>query len=108
MDLVDDGPAGAGMVLVFGPVAALDQVVACLIECGVLTDAEPVMSDTDNPDRGSCVLHVPEQGRVNNTGRAGQLGLVPAGILKTVFGLWRGSSGASGRPSGRHRASAGG
>jgi hypothetical protein len=105
VDSIDSGPADAGVVLVFGPVVSLEQVVGRLIECGALADADSVVSDPDNPARGSCVLHVAEGGRPGRGG-ARRRG-VPAGILHSVVALWRGPDRDAARPSGRHRAQTG-
>ncbi|MGR6998679.1 hypothetical protein ACU686_12160 [Yinghuangia aomiensis] len=108
MDPVDDGTADAEVVLVFGPVAALEQVVGRLSEHGDLTGAEPVLPDADHPARGSCVLHIAEQGGVQGTGTAGQRRAAPAGLLESVAALWRGNGRDAARPTGRHRAHTGG
>ncbi|MGR6998666.1 hypothetical protein ACU686_12095 [Yinghuangia aomiensis] len=108
VDPVDDGPVGAGVVLVFGPVAALEQVVGRLIECGALADADTIVSDADNPARRSCVLHIAEPGGVQGTGTAGQRRAASAGILESVAALWRGNGHDAARPTGRHRARTGG
>ncbi|WP_345680509.1 hypothetical protein [Yinghuangia aomiensis] len=105
MDPVDDGTSE--VVLVFGPVAALEQVVGRLTEHGDLVGAEPVLPDADNPARGSCVLHIAEQGVVC-TGQANQRRAAPAGILESVAALWRGKDYDAARPTGRHRARTGG
>jgi hypothetical protein len=105
VDPVDDETSE--VVLVFGPVAALEQVVGRLTEHGDLVGAEPVLPDADNPARGSCVLHIAEPGVVR-TGAAGQRRAASAGILESVTALWRGHGPDAARPTGRHRVRTGG
>ncbi|WTW91891.1 hypothetical protein OG216_00140 [Streptomycetaceae bacterium NBC_01309] len=87
MDPVDVGAADE-VVLVFGPVAALEQVVGRLTECGVLADPAPVLPDADHPVRGSCVLRTTEQGGGRTPGRGRGSGRrkakAPAGILDSL------------------------
>lgn len=112
MDPVDG--AADEVVLVFGPVAALKQVVDRLTTCGALADAAPVLPDTDHPVRGSCVLGTTEPGggRTPGRGRGSGRRRAPAGILESLAGWLRrpGHDNArrpatrpEGRP-GRHRA----
>lgn len=96
------------VVLVFGPVAALEHVVGRLTECGALTDADTIVSDADNPARGSCVLRIADHGNAQDTDGAGRRRTVPAGILDSVAALWRGNGRDAARPTGRHRARTGG
>lgn len=106
VDPVDDGTSE--VVLVFGPLAALEQVVGRLTEHGDLAGAEPVLPDADNPARGSCVLHIAEQDCVRGTSTAGQRRAASAGILQSVTALWRDNGHDAARTTGRHRARTGG
>ncbi|WTX01134.1 hypothetical protein OG216_47855 (plasmid) [Streptomycetaceae bacterium NBC_01309] len=113
MDLVDVGTADE-VVLVFGPVAALEQVVGRLTACGVLADPAPVLPDADHPVHGSCVLRMTDLGggRTPGRGRGSGRRKAPVGILGSLA-VWlrrpghdnarRPQDGPESRP-GRHRA----
>lgn len=90
MDPVDDGSADE-VVLVFGPVAALEQVVGRLTARGALARPAPVLPDADHPVRGSCVLRMTEQGGGRTPGRGRRSGRrkAPAGILESLAGWLR-------------------
>ncbi|WP_436776353.1 hypothetical protein [Yinghuangia sp. YIM S09857] len=116
MDLVDGGAADE-VVLVFGPVGALEQVVGRLTACGDLADAAPVLPDVDNPVRGSCVLRMtaPGGGRTPGRGRRSGGRKTAVGFLDSLAAvLRRPDRGTARRPEGsppgrpgRHRARTG-
>ena len=109
MDLVECGAADE-VVLVFGPVGALEQVVSRLTECGALTDPAPVLPDADHPVRGSCVLRMatPGGGPQNRRGRGSGRRATPAGFLESLAALLRrpghDTDRRPGDKAGRHRA----
>ncbi|MGW0664609.1 hypothetical protein [Streptodolium elevatio] len=116
MDPVDVGTADE-VVLVFGPVAALEQVVGRLTACGDLADPAPVLPDAGNPGRGSCVLRMttPSGGRTPGRGRRSRQRRTGAGFLDSLAAVLRRpgrdtarrpDGSPQGRP-GRHRARAG-
>ncbi|MGR6998683.1 hypothetical protein ACU686_12180 [Yinghuangia aomiensis] len=112
MDLVDDGGADE-VVLVFGPVAALEQVVGRLTACGDLAEAASVLPDAGNPVRGSCVLRVtaPGGGRTPYRGRrsgrrgtgAGFLDFLAAVLRRPGRDTTRHPEGSPSARPGRHR-----
>lgn len=110
MDLVDDAAADE-VVLVFGPVGALEQVVGRLTECGVLARAAPVLPDAGNPARGSCVLRMAAPSGGRNHGRRSGRRTAASGFLDSLAAvLRRPGRDAARRPGdrpGRHRARAG-
>ncbi|WTX01110.1 hypothetical protein OG216_47720 (plasmid) [Streptomycetaceae bacterium NBC_01309] len=105
VDAVDDGTA-ADVVVVFGPIAAVEKVVGRLIECGDLADAEPVVAYADDPVRGSCVLRMADRG---GRGSGGGRRAAPTGFLVALAALLRrpdpDTARRQGEP-GRHRARA--
>ncbi|MEU8139980.1 hypothetical protein [Streptodolium elevatio] len=116
MDQVGNGGANE-VVLVFGPVAAVEQVVGRLTACGVLAVPAPVLPDAGNPVRGSCVLRMttPGGGRTPDRGPGNGWRKTTAGLLQSLATVLRrpdrdtarrpeGSQ--HGRP-GRHRARTG-